>query len=104
MTFSNPLDATSATDLVNWNVQEWNLVYSRDYGSPEMSLIDPLKKGHDTVPVTGIKLSADKKTVLLEIADLRPVMQMKIKMNIKAADGTLIATDIYNTIHKVAAK
>lgn len=28
-------------------------------------------------------------------------MQMKIKMNIKAADGTPITTAINNTIHKV---
>ncbi len=102
--FSHPLDPASATDPANWNLQQWNLIYSGNYGSPEVTIADPKKHGHDTVAVSAIKLSADKKTVLLEIADVRPVMQMKIKMNIKAADGTPIATDIYNTIHKVAAK
>ena len=31
-------------------------------------------------------------------------MQMKVKFNIKAANGSPVSSEIYNTIHKVAAK
>jgi hypothetical protein len=46
-------------------------------------------------------LSADNQTLLLEIPDLKPAMQMKIKYRINAADGVPIAEEIYNTIYKV---
>ena len=55
--------------------------------------------------VKSAKLSADKKTVFLEVeGGVKPVMQMRIRMNINAADGTPINQTIYNTVNKVAGK
>ena len=56
---------------------------------------------HDKVEVKAVRLSADKKTVFLEIPDLKPCDQMKIKFSIAAADGALVSQEIYNTIHKL---
>jgi hypothetical protein len=42
--------------------------------------------------------------VTLKLSELTPAMQMKIKFNLKAADGSPVSSEIYNTIHKVAAK
>jgi hypothetical protein len=53
------------------------------------------------VEITSIKLSADGRTVSLELAEVRPVMQMNVKYNIKAADGTAIKSEVYSTINKV---
>jgi hypothetical protein len=39
--------------------------------------------------------------VLIETESLAPVMQMRIKFNIKAADGTPLNHEIYNTINFV---
>jgi hypothetical protein len=51
-----------------------------------------------------VTLSADAKTVFLEIPKVRPVMQMKIKYKITAGDGTAIQGDYYNTVNVVGSK
>ena len=61
-------------------------------------------KGHDKVEVRSARLSADGKTVLLEMPNIHPVMQMKIAANLRAADGTPIKQDVWNSIWKLAAK
>jgi hypothetical protein len=104
ITFTNPLDAASATDAGNWSVEEWNYEWAEHYGTPYFSTSDPAKKGNsakDAVEITSIKLSADGRTVSLELAEVRPVMQMNVKYNIKAADGTAIKSEVYSTINKV---
>jgi glucose/arabinose dehydrogenase len=101
ISFTGALDTASASDEQNYAVSQWNYKWTKEYGSPEFSVVDPDEKGHDAMTIKSVKLSADRKTVLLEIPDLQPVMQMKIQMRIKAADGSAIATEIYNTINRV---
>jgi hypothetical protein len=103
ITFTGALDATSASDLANYAIEQWNYIYTGSYGSPEVSASEPGRKSHDKVEVKSARLSHDKQTVLLEIPGLQPVNQMKIKMNLKAADGTAISPEIYNTIHKLGS-
>jgi hypothetical protein len=104
ITFTSPLDEASATDSSNWNLEQWNYKWTANYGSPEFSVADPEKKGHDKVEVKSVKLSADKKTAILEIPGIAPVMQMKIAANIKAQDGSPIKSEVWNSIWKLAAK
>ncbi len=103
ITFTNPLDPASAGDAQNYSVEQWNYKWTSNYGSPEFSVVEPDKKGHDKVAVKSARLMPDKKTVFLEIADLKPVMQMKVKFKINAADGTPINSEIHNTINRVPA-
>ena len=51
--------------------------------------------------VTAATVSADGKTVTLEIADLKPTWCMEIKYAIKAADGEAVEGVIHNTIHQL---
>ncbi|PAW82444.1 MAG: hypothetical protein B9S33_15175 [Pedosphaera sp. Tous-C6FEB] len=104
ITFTAPLDEVSAKDTGNWNVEMWNYIYSGGYGSPHVSTKDPKVKQADKLEVTAVTLSADKKTATLKLSELTPAMQMKIKFNLKAADGSPVTSEIYSTIHKVAAK
>ena len=104
LTFSAPLDAASAGDLQSWNVEQWNYIWSGNYGSPDVSVLDPKKKGKDIVSITKATVSADKKSVFLELADRVPVMQMKVQCNMKAADGTTVKHDTYATINKLPSK
>ena len=104
ITFTAPLDEASAKDAGNWNVEMWNYIYSAGYGSPEVSTKDAKVKQHDKPEVTSVALSADKKSVTLKLSELTPAMQMKVKFNLKAADGAPVSSEIYSTIHKVAAK
>ncbi len=101
VTFTNPVDVLIATDSDNYSIEQWNYIWSDDYGSPEVSRDNPKKKGHDTVDIDSLTLSQDHKTVTFKIADLKPVMQMKIIMKIKAADGSPMNWEIDNTINAV---
>jgi hypothetical protein len=103
ISFNEPLDAASARDDQNYSVEQWNYKWTQQYGSPEFSVKDPNKKGHDPVEIKSVKLGSDNKTIFIELAEVKPVMQMKIRINIKAADGTPIEQEIYNTINAVPA-
>jgi hypothetical protein len=104
ITFTSPVDESTAKDVQNYDLEQWNYLWTSDYGSPEMSVEKPKEKGHDPVDVDAVTVSADKKTIFLKVEDLKPVMQMKIHMKIKAADGSPVDYAIYNTIQKVAGK
>lgn len=102
--FSDALDRAAAEDLQNYSLEQWNYRWTEKYGSDDYSVANPEKKGRDPVEVRTAKLSPDKKHVLLEIATLKPVMQMKIKFALKSADGARVEWEIYNTINRVPAK
>ncbi|MBX3731556.1 MAG: hypothetical protein KF791_03065 [Verrucomicrobiae bacterium] len=104
LTFTQPLDKASAEDLENWSGKRWNYVRSEGYGSPEVSVADPSKKGRDTINISGARLGADGRTVTLTIEDLRPVMQQSLKWDLEAADGTRVSQEIQQTIHEVPGK
>lgn len=104
LTFTSPLDEATATDLANWNIEEWNYRWTSKYGSDQFKVSQPDAKGHDPVEVKSVKLSKDRKTAFLEIPAIQPVMQMKIATNFKAADGTPVKQEIWNSIWKLAEK
>ena len=103
ITFSIPLDAVDAQDVGNYGVEVWNYIWSGNYGSPEISTIDPKNKQHDPLTVKSARLLRDGRTVFLEIPDLKPVDQMKIKFNLKSANGTAFTEEIYSTIHRLGS-
>jgi len=104
ITFSNPLDKTAAQDTGNYSIQQWNYRWTQNYGSKHYSSTDPKKEGHDDVEITAATLSQDSKTVTLKIPSLKPVMQMKIQLDMKSADGQPIKHTIHNTINRVPAQ
>ncbi|HEX8311047.1 MAG TPA: DUF6797 domain-containing protein [Chthoniobacteraceae bacterium] len=99
--FTNPVEEESAKDAENYSIEQWNYRWTSAYGSPEFKVSNPEEKGHDAVEIKSVKLAMDKKSVFLEVPGLQPVMQMKIKMNINAADGTELPNQIVNTINAV---
>ena len=101
LTFTQPLDRATATDAQNVSGKRWNYARTANYGSPEFSVEDPAKRGRDNLNVTATKLSPDGRTLTVEIADFKPVMQQTIKFNLKAADGTAIAQEVMHTVHAI---
>lgn len=99
--FTSPVDPETAGDVDSYTAQQWNYLYSEKYGSPDYSVADPKKQGRDPVDIKSAKVSSDGRKVTLEIPGLRPVQQMLVKMRIKAADGTAISQELWNTIHQV---
>ena len=82
-------------------MRRWNYKRTQAYGSPTFKVSDPEQRGNETVNVTSAKLSADGKTVTLDVEDLRPCDQQHIKFRITTADGTQISSEVMHTIHVV---
>jgi len=100
--FTGPLDTSTASDIQNYSIEQWNYKWTSGYGSSDFKLSDPNAKGHDPVEIKSVQVNADKKTVFLEVPGLQPVDQMQIKMNLKSADGGRVPDKITNTINVVA--
>jgi hypothetical protein len=99
--FTCRVDPTTAGDPDSYDVEQWNYIWSKDYGSPEVHVDDATQKGRQPVKVTEARVSPDKKSVLLVIPDIQPVMQIKIATNIDAADGSEMKYEIDGTINRV---
>ena len=120
--FTCEVDAKAAADAGNWNIEVWNYIWSSAYGSPEISTTETKvaatelgndgklqfskaqmsERKHDPLTVKSATVSADRRSVFLEIPDLRPAMQMQLKYDIKAADGIELRGQVINTIHALA--
>ena len=120
--FTCEIDAKVAADAGNWNIEVWNYIWSSAYGSPDISTLETKvaatelgndgklqfskaqmsERKHDPLTVKSATVSADRRSVFLEIPDLRPVMQMQLKYDIKAADGVELRGQVINTIHALA--
>jgi len=120
--FACAVDAKAAADAGNWNVEVWNYVWSSAYGSPDISTLDAKvaatelgndgklqfskaqmsERKHDSLAVKSATVSADGRSVFLEIPEIRPAMQMQLKYEIKAADGVELRGQVINTIHALA--
>jgi len=101
--FTVPLDRHSAESLASFQVEQWNYLWSGVYGSYHYSVSDPERVGHDAVAVERVTLSPDGKRVFLQIGDLAPVDQLHVAIDAEAADGTSVKSDLYATIHALAA-
>jgi mono/diheme cytochrome c family protein len=101
ISFSRPLDRSSAEDPGSFALEQWNYRYSEKYGSADYKLSDPRSEGHDEVPVTSATLLQDGKTVFLEIPKFRPVMQLAIAYALRSNDGASLRRTIYYTVNEV---
>ena len=101
ITFTNPLDKEEAEDVQAYAISQWNYKYSEAYGSSDYSVKDPAKKGQDSVTIKSATLSKDGKTVKLQIPSIKPVMQMRIKIDILDAADNEVFYEIYNTINEI---
>jgi hypothetical protein len=105
LTFSEPLDAEVAGDKENYGLEIWDYLYSPNYGSPEISILNPERKveqgkqNRDPLPIAGVTVSQDRRTVFLQVTGMRPVMQMKVTWNVDAADGGAVRGELHNSIH-----
>lgn len=99
--FFNPVDLKAAADAENYSIQQYNYRWTQDYGSADYKVSNPQEKGRDIVEIKSVKVSPDAKSVFLEVPGLQSVMQMRIKMNLTAADGTPLPKEVTNTINTV---
>ena len=86
----------------NWALEQWNYVWSPDYGSPEVTTAEPRQKGHDKVDVSEITVSKDGKKVFLKIPQMKPAMQMRVRFKLTGLDDNPITRELYLTLHNLA--
>lgn len=89
-TFSGPLDKAAAEDDENW-AGSWSEALKKT----------PSPKELREMPITAVRLSADRKTVTIAVDKLRGVPDFALQYRIKAADGAKIAGELNGTIHRV---
>jgi len=115
LTFSRALDRATAEDPTHYRAAWWNYRWSGEYGSKRYKPsgvgvaeglpwfprgVDAGGVGQDDAPVTAVKLSADGRTVHVEVRGMRPVMQMQIGMNLRSADGAPVVGSVFLTVHR----
>lgn len=122
--FSDELDPGSATDLRNYNIEQWTYPWTSQYGSYGLlySVNNPGETGADHVEIESVQLSDDRKTVFLAIPGLQqemvrtsiPILEnlpdqieaslgivMSIDYKLRMADGAVLDQVIYKTIHRL---
>jgi len=98
--FSETLDPSSV-NLQNTFCQQWNYLYSAGYGSPEFSIREPGRQGHDLVDVKSVRLLDDAKSIFLEIPQMHPAMQFHVHMRLKTAAGHEFKPDVLASIYEL---
>ena len=91
MGFSGPLDRKSAEDDQNWT-GEWS--------EPSAKGAVPAK-GKQELPIEAVRLSADGKTVMVTLEEVRPVANVSLQYRLRAADGAPVNGQLHGTVHRV---
>ncbi len=93
LTFTDALDA-KALDAKSFELKVWGLKRTQNYGSKHID--------ERPLAVAKATLSADGKTVRLDVPDLAPTWCMEIKYRLSGADGRAVTGTIHNTVHELA--
>ena len=96
MSFSDALPKSSVEDKKNYEAKIWSLKRSGNYGSKHVN--------ERKLEVTRASLSADGKTLRLEIANFQPTWCMEIKCSFESSTGERIERVIHNTVHTIPAR
>ena len=55
----------------------------------------------DPLPIRSAALSADRRTVFLEVEGMRKAMQLKVSWNVDAQDGAMVRGDLHASVHEL---
>jgi hypothetical protein len=92
ITFSEPLDAKSASDSNRFQFKTWHLKRSKNYGSNHLD--------EKTAEISRSSL-LDPKTVLLEIKDFAPTQCYELSYELIDATGEEFSGNLHGTIHQL---
>jgi hypothetical protein len=88
--FSDPLDPKTINDLSTWEVRAWDLQRTSKYGCKHLN--------ERVWKISKAEISADNKTITLEIPELAPTWGMAMKLKLRGAGGEAIEREIHNSI------
>ena len=97
LTYTKPLSDETVADLASrYRVRQWGYAPTSAYGGPKI--------GEEALTVTGATLSADRKTVTLQVDGLKPnrVVYVRSPRPFEAEGGEpLLSTEAWYTINKL---
>jgi len=99
--FDVKLNRELAEDPQSYSLEQWNYLWSKNYGSKDWSIRDPEKNGRDPVAIRKATLQPDGKTVLLTVPDLAESMQFQLKYDMDDDDGELVRGTMAGTINEL---
>lgn len=99
VSFLQDLDPATAQDPRNYHVRRWNYKWLSRYGSDRWKLDG--SPGVEVMQVRKVTLLPDRRTIRIEVDDLRSVMQMMTAISIRTAGGERIETEISHSVHTV---
>ncbi|MFT5130563.1 MAG: mono/diheme cytochrome c family protein [Rhodothermales bacterium] len=76
LSYAAPQD-DSAAERAQYELRRWNYKRSKAYGSAHYKLNG--EKGEDSLPISSIKISADRRQIFLGVPDMREAMQVFVK-------------------------
>ena len=97
VTFHQPVDKATASNVKQHFVQTWNYLYSGAYGSQEWSVKHPKVAGHDVLEITAAHVLPDGKTIFLEVPELPVANQLHLHLAVGGGE----AHDLYATVHQL---
>lgn len=97
--FAEPVDARVAADPARHFAQSWNYRYGGGYGSDEYSARHEGLRGHDHLPITGVIVADDRRSLFLEMPEIQPVDQ--IHLLVATAPG--VEHDLFLTANRLDA-
>ena len=87
LTFTQPLDVSTATDIVNYKFRHYYYQYHSKYGSDQMDV--------QNVPVTQVEISNDRKKISLTLSSLKAGYVYELNLGtIKTSNGDDLANKI----------
>ncbi len=88
--FSDALSPQSAADISSWEIRAWDLERTSKYGCKHLN--------ERTWKISKADLSADGKSITLDVPELAPTWGMSIKLQLRGAGGETIEREIHNSI------
>lgn len=95
--FAEELDGKTINDPANFFVKQWNYIYSNSYGSPEYSVKNHMKEGHDVLTVKSTHLLDNGKSLFIEVPDLDPAMTVHAYGQLKSQSQQAFELNIFMT-------
>lgn len=91
----------AALDTSDVEVSMWNYKWTSKYGSAHYSVLKPETEGEDRLAVSELVTGNAGKTLDIKTRALQNAHSVRLRLRVKAADGTIVNESIYMTINKM---
>ncbi len=101
LSFNFTLDSTDISSVSNYDIRQWNYKWTSDYGSAHYSIRQAGKEGEDKLTVKTATIGENAQSVVLNIPDIVPAQTVRLRFEVKGADGVRVKNSVYLTINKI---